>query len=97
MNRIILQLWEESNKENEPLTSGCSLHISESIREEYINNIYINRGDIIPEVYDRVLGKQIEAFIVDDLYEILLKEKSIRLSEVEMNNLINYEDLIIKL
>lgn len=97
MNKVILQRWEESEKNVGSHPDGCSIHLTENDRVCYVDNIYKNRrGDEIPTCYDRVVGGPIIAFIEDGLYSILESEKSLRLLEHELNNLINLEELIIK-
>ena len=95
MNRVILQIWEESDKSNGIFSDGCSIHIDEIERNTYVSNIYKNReSSEIPQKYERVVGGEIEVFVSDSIYEIILRDKSIRLSEVEFNNLLKFEDLI---
>ncbi len=95
MNRVILQIWEESDKNDGIFNDGCSVHIDEVERNTYISNVYKNReSSNIPQKYERVVGGEIEIFASDSLYDIILREKSIRLSEVEFNNLLKFEDLI---
>lgn len=95
MNRVILQLWEESNRESGVFTDGCSIHIDESERNSFISRVYIDRNDKkVPEQYDRVVGGEIEVFVSDSVYQLVLDKKSIKLSEVEFNNLIRFEEII---
>jgi hypothetical protein len=95
MNRVILQLWEESDKNNGIFTDGCSIHIDEFERKSYISRILEEREtDLIPHKYDRAIGGEIEVFISDSLYELVSKEKSLKLTEVELNNLIRFEEII---
>jgi len=96
MNRIVLQLWEESEKGWGVRPDGCSIHIDNISRDNYVNSIYKDRSDVVPDSYDRVIGDPIEAFIGDLLYKTLEMESSIRLMEHEFNNLVNLEDIIIK-
>lgn len=97
MNRVFLQLWEETSKTQGVLTDGCSLHLSKSDRDHYISNFYSNRkvGDDIPNSYERILGDEVTVFASDELFEKILFEKSIKISEVELRNLIHLEELII--
>ena len=51
---------------------------------------------MVPNTYDKIIGSELEAFIDDELFKKLNEEKSIRLIEPELNNLIKFEELIIK-
>jgi len=96
MNKVILQRWEESERNWGTRPDGCSLHLDNINRDNYINDIYKDRKDDVPETYDRIVGTPIDVFIDDSLFEILKVEKSLRLQENELNNLVNLEELIIK-
>jgi hypothetical protein len=96
MNKVVLQLWEESEKGFGTRPDGCSIHIDLYNRNNYIRYIYGSRGDIVPETYDKIIGSELEAFIDDELFKKLNVEKSIRLIEPELNNLIKFEEIIIK-
>jgi len=96
MNKVILQRWEESERNCGTQPDGCSIHLTEDDRMLFIKNIYNNRLDDVPDSYDRVVGGMITAFIEDGLYSILESKKNLRLQEHEFNNLIKVEELIIK-
>ena len=77
--------------------SGCSIHIDSDERKRYVRSIFESRNlDSIPNEYENTLGEEMEVFIKDSLFEILQSEKTIRLQENQLNNLINMGDLIIK-
>ena len=40
MNKVILQLWEESNQNDGVFSNGCSIHLNEDERLKFISNIY---------------------------------------------------------
>lgn len=94
MNRVILQFWEESNIKGEFLSDGCSLHLSLNERNSYIAAIYSSRGSEIPDTYDRILGDPVEVFVTDKLYELILSDKSIKIPESALHNLLKLEDII---
>lgn len=96
MNKVILQRWEESNRSFGTQPDGCSLHLTDSDKDSYIKEIYKDRSDNIPDIYERVIGSPLVAFIEDGLYDIIQNKKTLRLQEHELNNLINLEELIIK-
>jgi hypothetical protein len=84
MKKAIIQLWEISNGEENILSDGCSIHIDEFNRKEFIKE---------KNIIERVVGIPSEIFISTNIYEILLKEKNIRLSEIETNNLIGLKEI----
>jgi len=95
MNKIILQLWEESNQEDGLFSNGCSIHLNEKERLKFISNIYSNReSSDIPNKYDSIVGGGIEVFLTDGIYNLLSTSKSVKISEVEFQNLIKFEDII---
>ena len=95
MNKVILQLWEESNQNDGVFSNGCSIHLNEDERLKFISNIYSNREPSdIPNEYDSVVGEGIEVFVTDSIYNLVDASKSIKISEVELQNLIKFEDLI---
>jgi hypothetical protein len=95
MNKVILQLWEESNQNDGVFSNGCSIHINEDERIKFVSNIYSNReSSYIPNEYDSVVGEGIEVFVTDSIYNLVDVSKSIKISEVELQNLIKFEDLI---
>ena len=96
MNKCLLQLWEEAEKGKEINSDGCSIHIDYLSLENYIKDIYKGRDiNNVPDRYDRKVGNHLICFISDNLYEKLLIKKSIKLFEVEKNNLISTEEIII--
>ena len=98
MNKIILQLWEESERGWGTRPDGCSIHTDIDERKKFLNKIYQKReNDIqVPDEYDRIVGEEIEAFVDDSIYQKVIENKTIRLSEIELNNLITFEQIIFK-
>jgi hypothetical protein len=96
MNKVILQIWEVSERGYGTRSDGCSIHTDSENRNNYIKSIYDSRGDMVPNTYDKIIGSELEAFIDDELFKKLNEEKSIRLIEPEFNNLIKFEEIIIK-
>lgn len=98
MNKVILQLWEESERGTDIRPDGCSLHIDSNERIKYIESVYSTRLGYseIPKEYDRIVGNEIVSFIEDALFELVKQNKTIRLLQHELNNLINAEELLIK-
>lgn len=98
MNKIILQIWEESERGWGTRPDGCSMHADSKEREKYIQAVYESRKSdtSIPHEYDRIVGEGVEAFIEDALFELVQKEKSVRLTQYQMNNLMGMEEITIK-
>jgi hypothetical protein len=100
MNKAIMQLWEYyekcSDDKSNIRSSGCSIHTNSEERIKYINSIYSERMEPAPNEYENTLGEEMEVFIDDKLFTILQKEKSIKIAENQLNNLINMGELIIK-
>lgn len=97
MNRCIFQFWEESIINDLPLPDGCSIHTSELVYQKFVNDFYIGRTPSqIPTEYSRIVGTAMECFISDELFERLGLTGTIRLNEIEKNNLIQLEEIIFK-
>jgi hypothetical protein len=97
MNKCIFQYWEESERGYGVRPGGCSIHSSLEEHMNFINSIYSSRTDEVPQEYDRVVGDPIVCFVSDEIFERILLDSSIRISENEKNNLIDFEDLIFNL
>lgn len=96
MNRVFLQLWEESERGWGVRPDGCSLHIDNNELDRYVEDIYKDRGDNIPNEYERTIGGSIEAFIDNELFTKVSTNKNVRISQNSLNNLILMNELIIK-
>jgi len=98
MNKIVLQLWEESGRGWGVRPDGCSIHTDIAERDRYVESIYASRrgSDSVPEEYERIVGSPVEAYVDDSMFETLRSEKSIRLAQHQMNNLVSMEDIIIR-
>ena len=97
MNKIVLQLWEESERGWGVRPDGCSIHMDSEERERFVESVYsARRGSEVPNEYERIVGPAVEAYIDDSLYEKLKSDKSIRLAQHEMGNLVKMDDIIIR-
>lgn len=97
MNKVILQVWEVSDQKRGNRPDGCSIHIDPSVKENFISLSYKDRClNDIPQEYDRVVGDPVDVFVSDDLFSKIKEEKSIRLFEYEMNNLLTLQEIITK-
>jgi len=92
--RVYLQHWEESERGWGVRPDGCSLHFGLFEYDSYIKDVYKNRDTVlVPKEYERIVGKLIGAYIKEDIYKILIKEGTLRLSQNEMSNLIKLSEL----
>lgn len=97
MNRCFFQRWEESERGWGVRPDGCSLHLTSDSYNIYLNNIYDARqNDIVPNIYDRVVGNLIECFVSDILFNSLKESNDMRLMEHEMSNLVSLQEIIFK-
>lgn len=90
---IVLQLWEESIKGVGSRPDGCSIHIDMESRLNFINNEYNKRDNNIPSEYESAIGKPINVMVTDDIYNVVLSVKSIRLLQNELRNLVELKDI----
>jgi hypothetical protein len=86
MNKILIQLWETSYQDNTIDSDGCSLHIDMESR-----NLYTSLNSTKEERY---VGHPTIIEVNQSIFETVQKNKSIRLSEIELNNLIGLKDII---
>lgn len=97
MNKVFLQVWVESAP-GKIERDGCSIHLERKDRLEYLKKEYAGRNpSYIPDTYEMALGDAIEVFIGDNLYEILSNDKSLRIEETSLRNLLKLDEIIIKL
>lgn len=94
MEKVILQLWEESsNGDIQP--DGCSLHIDNKSHNEFTSDLYLSRiCKDLPESFERAIGNPIEVSVTKEIFEILKKNQSVRIQQYEMNNLLNLNEII---
>ena len=96
MNRVWMQIWELSRKNKDILSDGVSIHLNESEHKKFIDAVYQNRSGEIPDEYERPVSDLIEIFIEDELFKRVVEFGSLRLSEVEKNNLLELQEIISK-
>lgn len=89
---VYLQIWEESTEENIS-PDGASLHIDKVSLDKFAKLVYNRNQNAVPERYTRKVGDFSIVNVSDKLYEILLKNKSVKLEEYEFNNLVNLNDI----
>ena len=85
MNRILIQLWKISYPDNSIESDGCSLHLDIESR-----NVYIKQNNTKSE---RFVGEPTMIEVNSSIFETVQKNKNIRLSEVELNNLVGLKDI----
>ena len=76
MNKVILQIWEESERGQGSRPDGCSLHIDLNNQKKYVKDSYEDRSGDVPDTYERIVGDPIEAFIDDGLFDIINEDKN---------------------
>lgn len=96
MNRVFLQVWELSDRKDGVCRDGCSLHVGDAQLKDYVQSVYSSRGTDVPEEYARALGNYLEAFVDDALYDIVVKDGSLKIPETSLTNLLNLGELIVK-
>lgn len=85
MDKILLQLWEISYEDNSIDSDGCSLHIDLESRNLFTET---NNNNV-----ERFVGIPVTIEVNQSLYEKVEQNKNIRLSEIELNNLIGLKDI----
>jgi len=97
MNKVYLQIWEESIIDQGTRPDGCSLHIDLESNKSYLRSIYEFRENMkIPNEYDSAVGEPIEVLVNDNVYELIKIDKTIRLLQNEFNNLIQLKDILVE-
>jgi hypothetical protein len=90
MIRAVLQLWEESEKNNNR-PCGCSIHSDLQSRDKYLKSIYSGRNKV-PEYYERAIGEPIDVLLKSNLIKGL---ETVKLMRHEMNNLLNLNEILV--
>lgn len=85
METALIQLWE-TFEEGEHQSDGCSLHLNMIFRNQFLDK---------KESSENPVGLPTEVSLSKKLSEILSEEKDIRLSEIEMNNLLGLKDITV--
>lgn len=85
MKKILIQLWEISYPDNTIDSDGCSLHIDMESRNSYTT--------LKSTKEERFVGIPTLVEVNQSIYETVQKNKSIRLSEIELNNLVGLKDI----
>jgi hypothetical protein len=95
MNKVFLQLWEESNTKEGFLSDGCSLHSNLKERDEYVTSVYKDRDNsLVPTEYDRTVGDCVEVYVDDKLFNLISEEKTVKINESAFQNLLKFEEII---
>lgn len=95
MEKVILQIWEESNLGTEPILIGASVHLNEEICNKYIEEKYKSRTNKIPKTYVRKIGKYTTCLISNMLYnEVLSKGGTLFIKDHQLHNLVMFNKLI---
>lgn len=87
-NLVVLQLWEESERNWGVRPDGCTLHYNIIECEKYIQIIYSDRNpESVPDEYVRTCGEPLYVTVTDDMYKMIKKEKTILIPQSAFNNL----------
>lgn len=89
MNKCYLQRWETSVRGNGVYPGGCSIHFSVNDHTSYLDDIYDDRGYVIPDEYEISSGKLIICYISDELFENVVESGSVYVTETGLNNMID--------
>jgi len=96
-NKVIIGFWEESHIEGDIIPDGCSIHLTDGDRQEYLESVYSKRTDDIPDNYERVVDNTgYIGYISDTIYDKLVVEKTIRVTQVELRNLMHLEEVVVE-
>jgi hypothetical protein len=94
MNHIIFQHWELSKDEKSVTPDGASIHLDINSYHNFISEIYQNRqNNDIPGEYDRIVGDKLYATVDDELFDLLIDQKNLRLTNYQLNNLLKLKQL----
>ena len=97
MNRIVFQLWEESERGRGCRPDGCSIHIDSAERDRYVESIYSSRrGAAVPDEYERIVGDPVDALVEDAMFALLKEEKTIRIEEHSFRNLLGMDEIVVR-
>lgn len=96
MNEVLIQVWEESEKSGKNIPTGCSLHLDEVNHKVYLESLKIDDSLSTPDSYESPVGVTVVGYVSDAIYNIVLREKTVRLQQHEMNNLIGLKEIEIE-
>lgn len=74
--KVIQQLWEKVTKPNTCCADGCSYHLTEKDKEDFIKEYWANMPEKAPNSYSKPLGKSKLKEIDDDLYRTIKSSKN---------------------
>jgi len=86
MKLSYIQLWEILLTDNSIQSDGCSLHLTIADRDFFLDKMSQSNDERPCGIYEKV-------FVSDLIWEIVKKEKSVRISEVEFNNSLNLKNI----
>lgn len=87
MKTAIIQLWEILYEDRKIQSDGCSLHIDKESLERYLKISERQENE-------QPVGLYTEVDIKESIYNTLVYTNSIRLSEIEMNNLLGLKEIV---
>lgn len=95
MNKVLLQIWEESQIVDGCCSDGCSLHLSEQDLINFNSVLHSSRDLLVSDTFERVIGLPIEVCVTNKIYQILQSQKNVRLQQHEMNNLLSLKEITV--
>jgi hypothetical protein len=95
-NQVVLQLWEQSERNWGVRPDGCTLHSNVIECRNYINKIYETRQDNtdIPDEYERICGEPLYVQVDSDLFEMIQNEKSVVIPQYALANLLRLDAIV---
>lgn len=96
MKNIFIQLWEVYSKTEGIFSDGCSLHIDKNECIKFIEQIKSQRTQQVPDIYEKELGNFFHVNVSQELFLKLIGEKSIRISQTELSNLLLMDEISIE-
>jgi len=95
MEKVVIQIWEESSIDNPPMLIGASIHLNEEICENYILDKYKNRTNKTPKTYIRKTGGFTNCLISKTLYnDLISKDGTMFIKDHQLHNLVMFNKLI---
>ncbi len=96
-NQVVIQLWEESEKDWGVRPSGCTLHTNMIECRNYISKIYSerNKGEV-PNEYDKICGEPLYVQVDNNLYSRVHKDLNVTIPQYAFSNLLRLDSIIYK-
>lgn len=96
MNKVIMQLWEVSDRNDGLMPDGCSLHFDGSSCDSFVEEFRSSKLDVVPDFYEKEIGLPFSVFVTDTIFIRMMLERTVRISQSEMSNLLLLEEIIVE-